>query len=304
MWRLETDRGTYAIKQLADTDLSDAAAADHYNMTEAIAEAFAGRGVAAVFALRREASYLQLLENVGYLVYPWTDARALQLSRISEAHALKVAGVLARMHRADIDVPGLQEPEYDVHPEGKIIELVELAGGFGVQIADTLKDELPSFLAIAEAQEAAVRILEQHVVVSHGDLDQKNVLWDDAGRPVLIDWESARKLNPTFECVLEALDWSGITARFDQRLFEKFISAYISEGGVIERHAIEASFHCILGEWLGWLMYNVGRSFDLEDAEQRAIGAEQVDFALSTIMHLKQQIPGLLSLPTGRAAHV
>jgi Ser/Thr protein kinase RdoA (MazF antagonist) len=305
VWRLDTDRGSYAVKQLAaDTDFGDADMVNHYNVTEAIAEAFAGRGIAAVFALRSKAGYLQLIENAGYLVYPWTNAVGLQLDQTSEEHALQVARVLARMHGADIVVPGLKEPAFDVHPEDRILELVHIASEFGVRIAEPLKRHTPLFLDIAAAQVSAVRVLEKHVVISHGDMDQKNVLWDAAGQPVIIDWESARKLNPTFECVLEALDWSGITSRFDSSLFRKFISAYRKEGGMIEGEAIHESFDCILGDWLNWLMYNVGRACDLEDVEQRLLGAEQVDFALSTILHLQQEIPGLLSLASGGEAHV
>jgi predicted Ser/Thr protein kinase len=38
-------------------------------------------------------------------------------------------------------------------------------------------------------------LLNKNTVVSHGDLDQKNVLWDKTGKPILIDWESACKIN-------------------------------------------------------------------------------------------------------------
>jgi thiamine kinase-like enzyme len=305
MWRLETDRGTYAVKQLsADTDLGDPDTINHYNVTEAIAETFASRGIAAIFALKSKANYLQVIDNVGYLVHPWSHAVALDVNQISEKHALQVAGVLAKMHRANIVVPGLKEPQFDIHPEEKIIELVRMAGECNIRVAKALDEVLPVILSIVDSQKAAVKILEKHVVISHGDLDQKNVLWDAEGNPVLIDWESARKLNPTFECVLEALDWSGIGSQFDQGLFEKFLSTYIQEGGAIERDSINASFHCILGDWVNWLMYNVGRSIDLEDGEQRLIGAEQVDFALSTILRLKRQIPDLLSITTGWEVHV
>ncbi|RLA48946.1 MAG: hypothetical protein DRQ97_02350 [Gammaproteobacteria bacterium] len=34
-------------------------------------------------------------------------------------------------------------------------------------------------------------------MISHGDLDHKNGLWDASGKPTIIDWESAIKLDPT-----------------------------------------------------------------------------------------------------------
>ena len=296
MWRLETDRGTYAIKQLsADTDLSQADSANHYNVTEAVAETFAGHGISAIFALKRNTQYLQVIENIGYLVYPWTNAVALDIGDISEKHACEIARVLAKMHCANISVPGLKDVRFDIHPEDKIISLVKRAGECNVRKSNVLNEQLPTFLSIVDTQKTAVQILEKHAVISHGDLDHKNVLWSDADTPILIDWESARNLNPTYETLLEALDWSGITVKFDYSLFKKIISSYREAGGVIEGSSLQASFDCILGDWVNWLMYNVGRAIDLADEEQRSIGIAQVDLSLATIARLRDLMPKLVN---------
>ena len=292
MWRLETDRGTYAIKQLsADTDLSQADSANHYNVTEAVAETFSSHGISAIFALKRNTQYLQVIEDIGYLVYPWTNAVALDIGDIAEKHVLEIARVLAKMHCANIAVPGLKDVRFDIHPEDKIISLVKRAGECNAKKSNVLNDQLPTFLSIVDTQKTAAQILEKHVVISHGDLDHKNVLWNDADTPILIDWESARNLNPTYETLLEALDWSGITVKFDYSLFEKILSSYREAGGVIESNSLQASFDCILGDWVNWLMYNVGRAIDLEDAEQRSIGVAQVDLSLATIARLRDLMP-------------
>ena len=131
-------------------------------------------------------------------------------------------------------------------------------------------------------------------MVCHGDLDHKNVLWSDDSTPILIDWESARKLNPTYEILLEALDWCGITSSFDHELLKKFVAAYVEAGGEIDQRVLGASLDCILGDWLTWLMYNVGRCHDVEDAEQVAIGAAQVELSLATIVRLGHLLPWLM----------
>jgi thiamine kinase-like enzyme len=304
MWRLDTDRGRYAVKQLsADTDCKDPETVNHYNVTEAVAETFYGHGIPAVFALGGIGNYLQVIESAGYLVHPWSDAVALDSTRVSEQHALQIARILAKMHLANIDVAGLKEPQPEVHAEEKIIQLVSRADKGNREIAKALNKHLPSFLTIVDSHSRSHRTLDKHRVVSHGDLDQKNVLWDARGKPALIDWESAQKLNPTFEIVLEALDWSGITSRFDQGLFGRIIAAYKQAGGEIEHDTVKASFQCVLGDWLNWLMYNVGRSIDMEDAEVRLTGAEQVHFSLATILQLQRQIPGLLAMVSGRKEH-
>ena len=295
MWRLESQRGTFAVKQLSvDADVNDADTVEHYNVTETIAETFASHGVPAIFALGHDGNYLQVIDSEGYLIYPWRAGSALDIFQVSTEHALEVARVIAGMHRAEINVPGVSQLQFDTHSEDNIIQLVELAGSFNRDLAKLLREELPNILGIVEHQRYAVQKLERHLVVSHGDLDQKNVLWDSEGNPALIDWESARKLNPTYEIVLEALNWSGIGARFDIQLFWKIIASYREAGGIIERDSVEASFHCVLGDWVNWLMYNVGRSFDTEDREQRTIGEQQVDLALTTLRSLGNELPDLL----------
>lgn len=106
---------------------------------------------------------------------------------------------------------------------------------------NTLHQQLPACLKIAAAQSTAVQILQKRIVVSHGDLDHKNVLWDKSGHPIVIDWEFARKLNPTYEELLEGLDWSGITLSFEHGLFKGFLASYVQAGGVIDSTSIQAN---------------------------------------------------------------
>lgn len=296
VWRLDTDRGSFAIKQLApDTDLADPLVVAHYNGTEAAAETFAGLGIGAVHAIGIEGRYLQLIDAVAYLVYPWTQARAVEKDRASRSQALEVARLLARMHRADISVPGLAESQADIVTTDRIEELVGLAADRGMPDAALLRSQLTRFIDIATRHGAALPVLARKLVISHGDLDQKNVLWDDQGEPVLIDWESARRLNPTCEALLEALDWSGITTTFRRDLFRDFLAAYREAGGEIDPQAIGPALQCILGDWLDWLMYNVGRTVMTDDLEQRNIGHAQITFVLPTLLRLQGLTPDLQS---------
>lgn len=296
MWQLETDRGRYAIKQLApDVDIGNPDSVSHYNLTESIAEAFVGRGIPAIHALERRGEHLQIIEDIGYLVYPWTDAVALGRHEIAEKHVFHVARILAKMHCADVAFPQLEDTKFDFHPEEKMKALVSRAVACNVRNASILSDQLPSFMRIVKAQRDAINVMEKRVVVSHGDADHRNVLWSPSGEPILIDWESARRLSPTYEIIVQALDWSGITSTFQHDLFAKMIAAYRKAGGVIEVDPQRASFDCILGDWLNWLMFNVGRSLNLEDAEERELGTGQVDLALATILRLQRLLPNLRS---------
>ncbi|MEH6586878.1 MAG: aminoglycoside phosphotransferase family protein [Halioglobus sp.] len=296
MWMLDTKVGCFAVKQLSrDIDPGDKKTVLRFETTEAVATQFASSGIPAVCALRFNNQAFQTIDDTGYLVYPWVEATALHREQIDYEHAERVAQIFAQMHSAGVHVPGLQDQEFEVHPEEKIAALVDFAHSRNSSRACELSEHLPLFFQQVARHKKAATFLLNHRVVSHGDLDHKNVLWEKKGDPLLIDWESARRLNPTHEIILEALDWSGITLDFKEGLFNHFISVYLRAGGVGSFDEVEAAFHCVIGDWLNWLMYNVGRSIDLDDAEQRRVGVEQVDLALATLLRLERIVPRLLS---------
>ena len=69
-------------------------------------------------------------------------------------------------------------------------------------------------------------------MVSHGDLDHKNVLWSETGEPLVIDWESARRLNPTYGNLAGGARL-GASPPFDTRPFTTILRAYVDAGGLI-----------------------------------------------------------------------
>ena len=298
MWRLQTHKAAYAVKQLSDdTDIADLEVVAHFNLTETVAKTFRDYDIKTVSALPCQGHYLQLLDNAAYLVYPWCEASALPFSQLSERHALEVANILATLHRADITVPGLGPTNADMQAEATITAVIGRASAVHVRYTRELEQALPAFLEIGRDYKEAIPVLARHRVISHGDLDQKNVLWDNAGNPLVIDWESAHQLNPVREVLQTALEWGGITRQLDPQLFENFLVAYLRDGGVINREYIEPALRCIMGDWLNWLMYVVDRASIADNPIKRIRGAEQFDLVFTTLQRLDKQLPELLSMP-------
>jgi hypothetical protein len=57
-----------------------------------------------------------------------------------------------------------------------------------------------------------------------------------------------------------------------------------------------------LGDWVYWLMVNVGRCLDMEDAARRARGEKQIAFALAVLQRIMDHVPELLSVHNPGAA--
>lgn len=289
MWKLDTIEGSFAIKQLSSDIKLTEKIKKSYELTEQIAAKFKQQGIPAVSALLAQGTPLIEIADRAFLVYPWIDARPLDKDKISEKHALRIAALLAQIHLLNLSFPEIEVPEFVIHSNEKIIQLINKASACQCTFSSLLKENQDYIINLNQAYQHAIPLLKEKVVVSHGDLDQKNVLWDQNNHPLLIDWESARKLNPTYEIINAALDWSGITTEhFNKALFIKMLHAYVLAEGKLDQKHLQAAFHGVLGNWLNWMIFNITRACNEPNtsASARAMATEQVQQVISTLFRL------------------
>lgn len=75
----------------------------------------------------------------------------------------------------------------------------------------------------------------------------------------------------------------------------KMLKSYSESGGLIEKRIIEAAFYGVMGNWINWMVYNINRSINQREIEQKNIGIEQVIQVLPTILRVKTLMPELIS---------
>ena len=69
MWRLNTNKASFAIKQLSkDIVLTDERVIKNYELSERIASHFVALGVPAVSAIEKSDKYLFIINGTGFLV--------------------------------------------------------------------------------------------------------------------------------------------------------------------------------------------------------------------------------------------
>jgi len=298
MWRIDINKASYAIKQLSqDINLTDEHVVNNYELSEQVASRFANLGIPAINAIEKSGKHLIIIDGTGFLVYPWVDAQALDQDAISEKHALKIAHVLAKMHYINLDVPGIAQPEFFIYTKEQILKLIAKAQNFNCPFASTLTENQNNIFVANKAYQNSIYTLKNQVVVSHGDLDQKNVLWDKDDNPILIDWEAACKINSTYDIISAAFNWSGIATHFNAELFLKMINVYQETGGIINTDHLEAAFYGTFS-WIGWLVYNIERSCVSDESEYKNLGMEQANKTLNTILRLQVIIPELIKITT------
>ena len=128
--------------------------------------------------------------------------------------------------------------------------------------------------------------LSEYRVISHRDLDPKNVMWNH-GIPYLIDWEAAGYVNP-YQELLEALNYwaDNGDGDLDNTKFNIILHAY---GNYMSTENVD--WDCVLDSgyagMLGWLEYSLKRALGIEstDEEEKKLGVEQI---LGTIMALEK----------------
>jgi thiamine kinase-like enzyme len=289
VWHITTDKASYAIKQLSkDINLKNKAIRQNYELTEKIAFRFSQQGIPAISAIKQNDQHIVKIDGTGFLAYPWINAQAIDCNALSEPFALRIAKILAHIHFINLKIPEIEKPHFDTHTSDYILEMIRQAEAHDCPFVSNLRENETTICSMNEAYHSSVSLLKKHVVVSHGDLDQKNVLWDGIGNPYLIDWEAARKVNSTYEIINTSLDWSGITTEsFNKNLFEKMVHTYVKAGGRINQSLLQAAYYGVCGNWINWMLYNIKRTYTKDETETKNLSVKQVNQTLSILIRLK-----------------
>jgi Phosphotransferase enzyme family. len=288
MWRLSTARGSFAVKCLNPAIMQRPGIDQMYRLSERVAAACVAQGVPTIAALPSSATgdVIQMIDGARFLAYPWVEGVMLGSGAVEPAYAQRMGAVLAQIHSLKLQIPELTAREWSYfHDEDWDILTCQAIDPL-LSWAYPVRAAMPRLVAMTRAYESVGPALSRHMVVSHTDLDQKNVLWQDAQTPLLIDWESAALINPTMELVSVALYWSGVTVgEPDEGVFAATIEGYVEAGGVITDTGSDA-IHGFMGTWLGWLLFNMRRSLgeSVGSDEERAVGIRE---AMATLTILR-----------------
>lgn len=133
-------------------------------------------------------------------------------------------------------------------------------------------------------------VLSEDMVLSHRDLDPKNVMWNQ-GTPYFIDWEAAGYTNPYHE-LLEVLNYWSVdgNGELDKDKFHTLLNAYrkyMSTVTVAWDYVLDSGYEGMLG----WLEYNLRRALGIEslDEAERKLGEEQIVGTIAALEHYDKQ---------------
>ncbi|QDP96032.1 phosphotransferase [Microlunatus elymi] len=242
MFRLDTEQGSFAVKELNVVDRREA-----YRVED-------------VFRLERAAfaAGIPMPEPIAadsqILVHRWVEGEKVPEAPVSAAYAFEIGEILARLHALDVDWP--QEPVEPLTPRDWP-ELAERAMATGQPWADDLADRVETFLAIADFVDDCR--LPGPMVLTHKDIQPWNLLARE-GRPVLLDWELSGMSDLSGELGSTALGLAKGPG-FDDiepAIFGSVLEGYVAGGGVLPRPG-PSWFVFMIGGWLGHTRWNILR---------------------------------------------
>lgn len=284
MCALETTKGKYAVKALNPQIMLRPTAMGNFINSERVAN-LVSKNISAVPAKIFDGNSIQEIDGQFFLVFDWVNGRSLKVKETEKIHCIKVSEALADIHRTNFSELGI---ENDCNYNTQTIDwnyYLHKGQESNSEWVDLLLENLNNVYDwTAKANESA-KILASSMVISHRDLDPKNVLWVQ-DNPIIIDWECAGYVNPMQELVETAIYWSeDETGNIDKERFLTFIRTYKKRVGNLQTNWSTVLLNGFLGK-LGWLEYSLKRSLWIEctDIEEQKLGTSQ---AIGTINSLK-----------------
>ena len=289
LYRVETTTGTYAVKRLNPEIMRYENIYDNLRRSEAIAAEFAAAQIPAVLALDAPGGTVQDVAESTVIVYPWCQGVVLPKSAASPEEAFQIGSLLGRMHALDLAFETPLETLLMREPmaEEPWTALVRRGQEQQAEWASAVEAALPDLYAWDKERIAADAAVPQGLVLSHCDLDQKNVIWQDSRTPFLIDWESAGLTHPSGEILGAALDWSGQSAGPPSRsAFTAVLAGYRQHCEFGPNLALPL-MRGRLGGWIDWLGASMNRSLDSSATSgERALGVREMRETLAAMYTL------------------
>ena len=215
IWRLETDRGPWAVKEWFEAP--DAAEIEAGSAFQVAAMAY---GVPAPPVIRSiQGDLLALVDGVVVAVQGWVDLR----ERDPMIDATSVGSVLAALHHVPFDNGQPLDAWYtEAIGSDRWNELADSLLAAGAPFAEQLESMVDELGALDE-----LVVPPRDLRTCHRDLWADNVRATTTGTLCVIDWEDCGLADPSMELALVLFEFAGT----DVGRARHVMDAYVREGG-------------------------------------------------------------------------
>ncbi len=286
MYRIKTDNGRqYAIKLLNPMIMQREDAFENYRLAEELERKLQQSGISVIPALEFNHKKMQCIHNQYFYVFNWVNGKSLKAGKIKEKHCAVMGKTLAQIHNIECRAEYSKKQEVVIDWDFYI----EKSKKDCTEITALLTGNRELLYSSAKNGNQAFKQLPEVSCISNGDMDSKNVLWENH-KPFIIDLECLNYGNPYTEMFQLALCWCGYPhCKINYNLLGAFFRAYLRESDLAYDLNWEALYYSNIGR-LEWLEYNIKRALFIEcaDREEQKLGIEQVKETVNHIVYYEK----------------
>jgi Ser/Thr protein kinase RdoA (MazF antagonist) len=285
MWRLRTAKSDFAVKVLNSTIMQRQNICAIFEQSEQIARTAAAQNIPVLPALTVNGNSVQKIADAMVMLFSWIEGESLPVGTIDVQAARQIGLIVGKMHASNLDASELHPSVPEPIDSEELWALSQQTKILNSALGEELSAAAPSLVAWSLKSNEANQQLSKNLIISHGDIDQKNVLWQNPFSPVIIDWESAGLRNPTVELAALCLDWSGFPkTQPDEEAFGTLLNAYReSNANRTSLDSFDTALEGVRGNWLNWLIFNLRRSITGANQEEQQLGSSESVNALALL---------------------
>lgn len=299
MYKVVTDSGIYAIKELNTGVMKRPDAYSNFVFSEKVTNIIKQNGITAVGAIKLQNDIIKKIDNQYFMVFEWLEGKTLSAEEITEKHCKIIGKVLAEIHNTDFaEIEDEQRKNVDIE-EFKWYKYIELAEKENKKYVDLLKQNYKFLYEINNKSNEALKYAGEEMIISHTDLDRKNVMWQ-GDIPFVIDWEASGYINPTIELIQVAWSWSGgDIENIDYNKFETVVRLYQKYSKRKIDKKIGKLIYADIYGGLAWLNYNLKRSLCIEneyEQDEIELAENEIIQSIKEMKYNIEQINNMLNV--------
>ena len=285
MYRVNTDKGSYAVKYLNPEIMKRPEAMENFKRAEMLEGILEENGISIAPAMIFQGR--KMLEQDGgyFYIFHWLDGKTTDWDHITEKQCRQAGNIQGRIHSLQPRTFEHTEPEIStINWKEYVLEAERQKN----EIAPLLKEHQDLLEYAQDALNAARKALPDIECITDEDMDPKNVMWVE-GKAVVIDLECLDYGNPVSHALQLSLQWAGITTcDLNLELQKAFLEGYLE--------AYDNGFRdygSVLGlayTWIEWLEYNITRALgNCQDENEREMGITEVRNTIRRLQYLHEK---------------
>ena len=281
MYKVQTERGTFAVKCLNPDIMKRPEVFDNYARAEALETILDNNGIPIVPALTFDGKKMVEVGGRYFYIFRWQKGHITDQGNISKEQCYKAGEILGKIHTIDVHNVEASEPELSAIDFRSYLKEVKQKES---SIAVIFEESIELLEYAQDKLNEARKMLPAMKAISNDDMDPKNIMWDN-GEPYVIDLECLGYSNPIASCLDLSLQWAGtVNQSFSRENLSAFFNGYLSAYDNGFRSYDE--LYGIAYTWVEWLEYNIKRALGIEGTTDEDIKLGEAE-TINTIGRIK-----------------